>query len=1016
MKGKVYSYRVALILPLLLLWQASAFAQHTVTGQVRDAETSEPLPGVNIIIKGTAQGTAADINGEYSLRVFSPNDTLIVSFIGFQTQEVPVNGREVVDVELQSEASELDEVVVVAYGEQKKISVVGSQATIQPTELQSAPVGNLSTTLAGKLAGIVSVQRSGAPGMDNAEIWIRGISTFDQNLSHPLVLVDGVPRSYDEINPEDIASFSILKDAAATAVYGVRGANGVILINTKKGQAGKPKFKFRYNEGVTTLTKLPEFAGGVDFMLAANEALATRGQLPHFSEEAIEATRNQTDPDLYPDVDWFDTIFNDRGYTREANLHVSGGGQDAVYYVSASYFEDIGLFKTDELTQYNSQISDKRYNLTSNLTLNATKTTTLKLGVKGFLSQGNFPGTDGNVIYNDAYFSTPVSYPPVYSDGKFSNVTPGTILYNPYVELTQTGYRTNAANQINSNIEVVQELDFLIEGLSFRSLFAFDAYNFVSERREKRPDTYFATGRDSTGALIYEPPVEGQEFLGYNRLNNGNRSVYTQSSLTYNNSFGRHSFGGLLLYNQSDRSNTHTNDFVSSLPHRYRGVSGRVTYDFDERYFLEANFGYNGSENFVPENRYGFFPSVAGGWAISNERFFEPLKGVFQFLKFRFSHGLVGNSNIPGRRFAYLATVNRGVGGYTYGQNLNSYIQGTAVGEYASDVSWETSEKTNLGIDLWTLNNTLNLQADVFKEHRTDIFLRRQDFPHFAGIISNPFGNIGIVDNKGFDASLKYSGNFGDFNLQILGNVNFNRNEIIEDNLPQWKYPWLEREGRKVGQRFGYIALGLFESEEEIANSPEQTGDVRPGDIRFKDINGDGKIGPDDRYPIGFGSIPEWTYGFGVTMNYKGFSLSTFFQGVGNVDIYLSGEGFQPFQVGINRGNLFSNINDRWTTENPDPAAFYPRLAVGNVNDNYEASTWWLKNGRYLRLKNAQLSYRIPPNFAEKLYVRGARLFVAGVNLLTFSPFDLWDVELGNGKGANYPHVARYSAGIEIEF
>lgn len=1012
--GYILMVMVMVISNFGMVQLAVAQNQNQVAGQVVDSLSGESLPGVNVLLKGTKTGTSTDLDGNYELTVSSLQDTLIFSFVGYVQKEVAISGRTEIDMQLQSETVSGDELVVVGYGTQEKESLVGSQISVEPQELQTAPVRNLSTSLAGKIAGVVSVQRSGAPGYDDADIWIRGISTFDQNLSQPLVLVDGVPRDYNDIDPEDIESFSILKDASATAVYGVRGANGVILINTKSGSAGKPKFEFRYNQGITELTKRPNFADGPTYMLTANEALINRGDTPRYSDEAIRATREQTDPYLYPNVDWYKEIFRDYGSNRQFSLNINGGSDVAVYYVSASYFNETGLYRTDELTKYNSQQSLTRYNMTSNLTLKPTNTTELKLGAKGFLSTGNFPGTPGDVIYNNTFYSTPIIHPPKYPDGKTANPPGGTIT-NPYALLTQRGYVTNARNQLYSDLRLTQDLDFWIEGLSLTSMFSFDAYNFVSQRREKDPDTYIANNRNSEDELNYQETNIGQEFLGYSRNNEGNRSTYLEASLRYNNDFGRHNVGGMVLFNQSDETFTHTNDFIASLPHRLRGLAGRANYAYDDRYFLEFNFGYNGSENFAPEQRYGFFPSVGAGWTISNEDFFKPADNVFQFLKFRFSYGLVGSSDIPGRRFAYLATV-ANTGGYTYGQSLDNYIGGRAVGEYAANVTWEESTKTNIGLDLWTLDHTLNLQVDAFKEHRTGIFLRRDDLPHYVGITSNPYGNVGVVDNKGIDASLQYQGNIGNVNLQLLGNFNFNRNKVVEDNLPAWEYPWLEREGRKVGQRFGYIALGLFENEAEIANAPEHAGDIRPGDVRYKDINGDGMIGPDDRFPIGYGSIPEITYGFGFTAGYKGFTLSTFFQGVGNVDIYLSGEGLQPFQRGLNRGNLYSNIDDRWSPENPDSDAFYPRLMVGSLNDNYIISTKWLQNGRYIRMKNAELNYTLPAGLTQKMHIRSAEIFLSGVNLLTFSPFKLWDVELGNGRGAAYPLTTTYSAGIELNF
>ncbi|HLR37621.1 MAG TPA: SusC/RagA family TonB-linked outer membrane protein, partial [Chitinophagaceae bacterium] len=413
--------------------------------------------------------------------------------------------------------------------------------------------------------------------------------------------------------------------------------------------------------------------------------------------------------------------------------------------------------------------------------------------------------------------------------------------------------------------------------------------------------------------------------------------------------------------------------------------------------------------------RYGFFPSVGAGWVVSQEQFFEPLQDLFQLFKFRFSYGLVGNSRISGRRFAYIATV-ANASGYTFGENMDNYYPGKDIGDYASDVSWEVAHKTNFGLNIDALNGKISLQANYFKQHRTGIFLQRNSLPYYLGLRSSPYGNVGVIDNHGIDGTLTWNGNLGDFHFQLIGNFTWTRNKVIQNDQPEPKYPWLDKKGLKVGQTFGYVALGLFESKKEIENSPKQNGDVRSGDIKYKDINGDGKIDSYDRMAIGYGDIPEVVYGLGFSFSYKSFSLTGLFQGVGNVDILLSGEGFQPFQQGLSRGNLLSNITDRWTVKNPDPHAFYPRLSPGTVNDNYEASTWWLKNGRYLRLKSLQFSYDLPQTFLDRLNLKNAYVFLTGVNLLTFTPFDVFDVELGNGKGAAYPNTKNYSAGFGLKF
>ena len=995
---------------------AGPVEQLTVSGTVKD-QLGNPLVGVSIQVVGTTRGVLTNDKGRYSIRV-EPSDSLQFSYIGYKTQTLAVRNRVDLNIVMEANEGSLNQVVVVGYGQQKKISTVGSQASVKVEDLK-LPVANLNTVLAGRLAGVVSVQRNGEPGSSGADIWIRGISTFSSSLSAPLVLVDGVPRTFSDIDPEDIASFSILKDAAATAVYGVRGANGVILITTKSGKIGKPKISFRYDQGVTAFTKLPKFADGVTYMEMSNEASETRGGSAKYSADDIQATRDHSDPDLHPDVQWFKALFKPVGHTRNANLNISGGSESAQYYVGTSYYDETGMYRQDELQQYSTQARYKRYNLTSNLTVKATKTTTIKLGVQGYLANVNYPGTGLGTVFGDAFVKTPVVYPAVYSDGSTPDVA-SSRLSNPYAELTRTGYINQWRSELNSNLRVTQNLDFWLKGLSFTAMFAFDTYNYTSMHRTKVPDTYLAIGRDSSGALIKQltNPGMGTEYLAYSLVRDGTRTLYNEAALNYRNSFGKHDVSAMLLFNQSDEVNTQASSLVLSLPFRFRGLAGRATYGYDNKYFLEFDFGYNGSENFAPSNRYGFFPSVGAGWVVSEEPFFKPLQNAIQLLKFRFSYGLVGNSQIVSDntvRFAYIGTVDN-TSGYTFGEALDNAYGGLDIGEYGVDVTWETAKKANLGIDIDALNGRLHLTADAFNEHRTGIFLRRASLPAYVGVRNAPYGNVGVINNHGIDGTLTWSGKIGAFTYQLIGNFTWSRNKVIQDDQPAYKYPWMERKGRKVGQNFGYVALGLFRDSAEILNSPVENGDVRPGDLKFKDINGDGKIDSYDMVPIGYGDVPEIVYGIGFSFGYKAVKVSGLFQGVGDMDISLSGQGFQPFQQGLSSGNLPYNITDRWTPADPNPHAYYPRLTAGTINDNYQPSTWWLKNGRYLRLKDLMVSYSLPESLIGKIHLKHANIFLEGVNVLTFTPFKMYDVELGDGNGAKYPNTKSFAAGLGFDF
>lgn len=980
-----------------------------VTGTIR-AANGELLIGATVWSKTRPTvGTASDINGKYLLDVY-PDEVLEFSYVGYKSQDVPVSGRGIIDVELQPNDAILDAVEVVGYGVQKKISVIGSQQTIKAGDLKT-PVANLTQGLIGRVSGLVSVQRTSEPGFDDAEIYIRGISTLTASMSTPLTLVDGVPRSFANVDPEDIESFTILKDASATAVYGVRGANGVIIINTKSGMKGSPKFSVRYTEGFTKPTKITDFVDGAVYMEMSNEASTTRGGNRLYSREVIEKTSSGEDPYLYPNVDWMKEILRDFSRNRSANINIQGGSDKAVYYIGLAYYDEDGMYKDTKLADYNSNTFFRRYNATTSLTLNPFRSTEIKLGIQGYLANANYPAAAQSTIFSSAYFTPPTYIAPMYPDGKLGAFSGGDL--NPVAQLGATGYANQWRSQIYSNLRVTQQL---YKGLSITGMFSFDTYNYTSNRFTKSPNTYHATGRDANGNLLFEQTRQGTENLAYGLSAKGDRTIYLEAALNYKNTFGRHDVSGMLLFNQSDEINTKATNVEEALPYRFRGLSGRFTYSFDNRYFGEFNFGYNGSENFAPDKRYGFFPSFGLGWVISNEPFFEGATDIIQYLKLRGTWGQVGNSQISGRRFAYLATVtDNGSTSYNFGKNMDQNYGTTAINEYAVDVSWEVADKTNIGLDMRLLNNKLSLQVDLFKESREGIYLRRKSIPSYFGMINNPYGNIGKVENKGIEVALNYANTWGDWSLSVMGNYSFNRNKVLEDDSTA-AYPWQSTIGNKVGQRFGLVALGLFESKEEIAASPVQTGDTRPGDIKYKDINGDGLINEYDEVPIGWGNVPEIIYGVGFSVGWKNLSLTAMFQGAAHVDAMLSGEGVLPFAQGSGRGNLLSNITDRWTEQNPRQDAFYPRLSIGTINMNYEKSTWWLKNTSYLRLKNVELSYTLPDRWMKHIRLENARIFIQGVNLLTFSPFDIWDVELGDGRGAAYPNISSASLGLSFNF
>jgi len=1004
----------------------------TVIGTVTD-ETGEPIPGVSVLVKGTTKGVTTDFDGNFSLPEVAPTDVLVFSFIGMKTVEIPVKNQSRFNVALQQDMVGVEEVVVVGFGAQKKISVVGAQSTIKTVELQQ-PTANISTMLAGRVSGLTGVQRSGLPGHDNADIWIRGIGTFDH--AGPLILVDGVERSLSEIDPIDIESFSILKDAAATAVYGVRGANGVILVETKKGKVGKPKVMVDYFEGITSFTQIPDLVGGFDFMYLANEAYFTRGGQPIYSQEQIDRTASNYDPLLYPNVNWMDEVFNDFGRNRKGTVNLTGGSELAQYYVSLGYYDETGMFVTDGLEGYDSDTRYKRYNVTTNLSVDVTKTTKINLGIRGSLSDGTYPSQGVSTIFASAMEVSPVEYPVLYPGGYVPGRSANGDLRNPYADVAKRGYKDEIRNQVNSNLRLTQDLDFLTKGLSWTGMFAFDANNSHDISRSKRENTYFVnqqTPYTRDGELLLVKTYTGGSYLGYGRSNGGDRRFYFETAFNYNRDFDEHSVGAMILFNRSDRIDAFADDFTGSIPYRSQGLAARVTYGFNDRYFLEANAGYNGSENFSPNNRYGFFPSMAVGWVISNEEFFEPLTNVIDYLKIRYSDGEVGSSS-GADRFSYLSRVESGQSGFYFGEgNLVKNPGGIAETYYGVDVTWVTSHKQDLGIELNAFDNSIKLIFDLFKENTSGAFRQLTTIPNYVGLSTDPFGNIGETENKGFDGSLEFNKQFNnDFSLSFRGTFSYNKSKIIEDGRPAQLYPWMNHIGDPLNAAYGLVAERLYTLEDDVNGDDMITyeedgipssgfGQIQPGDIKYKDLNGDHVIDSYDVKRIGNGDVPPLTYGFGITSRYKNFDVSLFFQGQQGATMQMEGQSIHAFDGDGGRGNLYSVVTDRWTNENNNPYAQFPRLSYGSSNigqaNNTQRSTWWQRDVDFMRLKTAEIGYNIPEELTSKINISSVRVYMRGTNLLTFSSFDLWDPELTNSRnGSAYPTTRVISLGVNVNF
>lgn len=992
-----------------------------VNGTVMD-ETNLPLPGVSITIKGSSGvGTITDSDGHFYLELRSSKDILVFSYIGYKSKEILVGKQINLNVVLVEDSKNLDEVVVVGYGHQKKLSVIGSIANLQPQKLQTGSTMSMANNLAGQVPGIIAIRTSGEPGYDNADFWIRGISSY-KGTTTPLVLIDGIERDLNTLDPEEIESFSILKDASASAMYGVRGANGVIVINTKRGTVSAPSVHLRVEHSFERPTKLPEFLGAAEYMefmnnLAGNDAPFTR--------EQIERTASGYDKDLYPDVNWLDAVTRDYAYSTRANLSVSGGTPMLRYSLIGSVFTQEGIMATDKKLDYDTGTNLSRYNLRANVDLNLTKTTLLRFNVGGYMKRLHKSAASTNEVFNRAWQTPPYVFPNQYSDGALPIRT--TQDYNPWAKSTQQGYGRYVTTKLESLFSIEQDLKMLLPGLKAKFTFSFDSYNYNKmERKRKVEYSSVAIGRDDEGNLKHDVLVTGEDFLGHSSSGEyGNNSTYMEVSLMYNKVFvQKHSVDALLLYNQR---NYDTGDIQ---PYRHQGLAGRLSYTYDRRYVGEFNFGYNGSENFAKGHRMGFFPSVALGWIISEEHFWEKIKPVVNELKLRASVGLVGNDNIGSkRRFAYLATVDENGGDYWFGNNADYKYEGIREGEIAvPDLTWETVLKQNIGLELGFFNS-LELQFDLFKDYRKNIFIQRSIIPTQAGFIKTPYANYGKVENMGMEAALTYNKKFNkNFSMSLRANFTYAKNKITECDEPESKKgTYRSRTGQSINTLYGYYAERLYVDDDFNADGtlkkgipvPTLSNEIRPGDIKFEDKNGDGFINESDQGYIGGTTTPRIVYGFGGNFQWKNFDLGIFFQGSGDYYRLIGGSDETSFIPGGGqeiRGNIFTNYKDCWTEENPSQNVFWPRLTYGPNTNNTAPSSWWKKDMSFLRLKMLEVGYSLPKNIAKKVHAQNIRFYISGNNLCYFSKFKLWDPELDTPTGYKYPGMTSLLIGIDLNF
>lgn len=1001
----------------------------TIKGVVFD-NFNDPLPGVSIFLKNVpGVGTTTDIDGNFSIKA-AKNEIIVFQMIGMTSIEFLVE-KNVSDlkIEMSEDTQVLDEVVITGLTSQKKVSVVGAISSVDVEELKT-PAASLDNMLGGRVAGVMTSMISGEPGKNISNFWIRGIGTFGANAG-ALVLIDGLEGRLQDVDPDDVQSFAILKDAAATAVYGVRGANGVVLITTKRGHSGKLQISARATTQINQLRRLPEYLDSYDYALLANEARALSGDNDLYTKLDLDVIKNNLDPELYPNVNWFDEILKKTSMQQRYFVNARGGGDVARYYVSiGGQFED-AAYKQDDV-KFKKPFAYNKMTYRANIDMNITPKTTLYFGVDGHITNHTLPGTvDTNSLWRSAQMLTPLMFPVTYSDGTLP--TYGTEdMSSPYTRLNYTGYKTNNNNRNMLTLDLTQEVGGIFKGLKLSAQVQSDLQTFISESRTLRPKQYRASGRDSQGNLIKSLRLNEQT-VRFAKDSNHWRKYYFQSKADWNRSFGSHDLGALLFYFMEDTQDgrwTMDDLGINSIPARRQNLSGRLSYGLNNTYFIDANFGYTGSSQFKKGERFGFFPSLALGWVPTGYDWFQDNLPFISFLKIRGSYGLAGNDQISGTRFPYLTLIDNRVGA-TWGYRDYGITERT-VG--ADNLKWEVAKKANLGIELNLLNDSFKLVADVFNDQRDDIFMSRVTLPNYLGLTNLPFSNVGRMHSYGSDGNIEYNHKINnDMRFTVRGNYTFSQNIIDyyeENKLP---YDYLSVTGKPYGILRGYIAEGLFKDREEIETSPDQStfGRVRPGDIKYRDVNGDGIINEDDKVPLSYGNqVPRLMYGFGGDFSWKDFTIAFLFRGAAKVDYYRSGlnngPGWIPFYNG-DLGNVIKLVNNpknRWTpawysgdpaTENPN--AEFPRLSYGNNTNNEQLSTFWQRNGSYLRLQEVSLRYRLKDlNWIKTLGLNSLDVEFVTNNVFTIDNVKYFDPEQASYNGAAYPIPTSYTLQLYLNF
>jgi len=1020
--------------------------QRLISGNVTD-EHGSPLAGVTVAVKHTSIQVMTDVNGKFQLKLEGEGQVLIFSAVGFVPEEVSLKNETTVDVTLRTSTDDLDEVVVVGFGTQKRTDMIGSVVSVKPTDLK-VPSSNLTTAFAGRVAGMIAYQRSGEPGLDNADFFIRGVTTFGYKVD-PLILIDNVEVTTTDLarlQVDDLASFSIMKDATATAIYGARGANGVILVTTKKGEQGKTKLSFRLENSFSSPTRNVELADPVTYMKLNNEAILTRDRTAaiQYPLSQIGNTVPGADPYLYPAVDWRKELIKDYTSNQRANLSISGGGKAARYYVSGAFNQDNGVLKVPEKSNFNNNINLKTYSLRANVDMDLTRTTQFIVRLNGSFDDYNGPVDGGTSIYRKIMRTSPTLFAPYYPAGEsyrlvnhilFGNAESGNYL-NPYADLVK-GYKESSRSMMLAQLELKQDLSFITKGLSFRSLANTTRNAFFDVSRQYRPFFYELS---NINPLTNEYNLQilnendGTEYLDYGEgTKTINTVFYMENAFNYSRTFAdKHNLSGLVVLTLRNRLDGNAGSLQTSLPYRNMGVSGRLTYSYNTRYFAEFNFGYNGSERFHISKRYGFFPSAGLAWSVSNEKFWEPFKETVSNLRLRATYGVVGNDAIGSGRFLYLSEVNMNASnrGAVFGTDRTYSKDGISMVRYAnSDITWERAYKSNFALELG-LFNKVQLMAEYFEENRTDILMARADIPSTVGLTTTVDANLGEAKAKGVDISIDYNCNFGEgFWLQSRGNFTYATSKYTVFEEPTYQEPWLSHIGQNLSQQWGYIAERLFIDEQDVANSPSQafgTVPVMGGDIKYRDVNRDGKISSLDRVPIGYPTTPKIVYGFGFSLGYKNFDFSSFFQGSMQSSFWIDPQATAPF-VSYTYSNedlggaktqnqlLKAYADSHWSEDNRDLYALWPRLSNVNVSSNEQRSTWFMRNGAFLRVKQVEFGYTLPHRLTQRLKMGNFRIYANGTNLFTISGFKLWDVEMA-GNGLGYPIQRVFNIGINASF